>query len=637
VLRTVLTPDVRRALDRLLVPEVEGGTTTLTWLRRRAAADTPGELLEAIEKVEWLRARGVDGWDLSAVNPNRLKLLAGLGRRYTNQALQRAAPERRYPVLLALLQRTLREATDEAVDLFGACLAGVFARSKRALREHDLAVARSADEMVWLFELMGEMLMEPSMTIDLMRERVYGSVMPLEFAALVGNAKHVRHPKGRAFFNYLDTRYGYVRQFAPAFLDAVPLRSNRADDAVVMGVRLLMRLNRENRRRVPENAPTAFVQKRWRPFVFRQGGGSRPGSGKSAQIDRHGWELCLLSALRDRLRSGDVYTEPSARYADPESYLIPLAEWPARRAEACELLGLTPSGRERVAERSRELSHLLGHLDRELGGGHRGAPTAGVGDVRSEDGHLVVPPFAADELSASAAALAAAVTARLPRVDLADLLIEVDGWTGFTRHLTHAGGVIRRTSEEGSMDAERSGDEQQPDLWDSAAAEHQSLGHLRYLYAAVLAEACNVPLTEMAQSADLAYDRLRYAAHWHLREDTLSGAVAALVNYQYRQGLAALWGAGTLSSSDGQRFPVRGKARGATAVPRYFGYGRGITFYTWTSDQYSQYGTKVISTTVRDATYVLDEILDNETDLDVLERDYECGASRLSSRRAKAA
>ena len=39
----------------------------------------------------------------------------------------------------------------------------------------------------------------------------------------------------------------------------------------------------------------------------------------------------------------------------------------------------------------------------------------------------------------------------------------------------------------------------------------------------------------------------------------------------------------------------------------------------WTSDQYSQYGSKVISSTVRDATYVLDEILDNQTDLPILE------------------
>ena len=123
----------------------------------------------------------------------------------------------------------------------------------------------------------------------------------------------------------------------------------------------------------------------------------------------------------------------------------------------------------------------------------------------------------------------------------------------------------------------------------------------------------------MAHSASLTYDRLAWASTWYLREETLKAAVTALVNFQYHQPLAQHWGGGTLSSSDGQRFPVQGQVRNARALPRYFGYGQGITFYTWSSDQFSQYGTKVISSTVRDATYVLDEILDNETDLTILE------------------
>jgi len=74
-----------------------------------------------------------------------------------------------------------------------------------------------------------------------------------------------------------------------------------------------------------------------------------------------------------------------------------------------------------------------------------------------------------------------------------------------------------------------------------------------------------------------------------------------------------------MSSSDGQRFPISVKSRIATANPRYFGYGKGLTFYSWTSDQFSQYGSRVIPTTIRDATYVLDAILDNETELEILE------------------
>jgi len=79
----------------------------------------------------------VPGWDLSALNPNRQKMLARLGWTCTNQALQRMGPERRYPILLAFLKRTFTDALDEAADLFGECMAGAHKRSKRDLREYN--------------------------------------------------------------------------------------------------------------------------------------------------------------------------------------------------------------------------------------------------------------------------------------------------------------------------------------------------------------------------------------------------------------------------------------------------------------------------------------------------------------------
>lgn len=139
------------------------------------------------------------------------------------------------------------------------------------------------------------------------------------------------------------------------------------------------------------------------------------------------------------------------------------------------------------------------------------------------------------------------------------------------------------------------------------------------LYAGILAQACNFGLDQMAEISDISYRQLAWCNSWYVREDTLQAAISDIVNFQYRQPLSRYWGGGTLSSSDGQRFPVSVKTQNATALPRYFGYGRGLTFYTWTSDQFSQYGTKVIPATVRDATYVLDAILDNETELTIME------------------
>jgi TnpA family transposase len=210
--------------------------------------------------------------------------------------------------------------------------------------------------------------------------------------------------------------------------------------------------------------------------------------------------------------------------------------------------------------------------------------------LRLEDGKLVVGRLKGEERPASLLALEGQIDARLPLVELPDLLLEVDAWTGFSSEFQHASGNEPRTE----------------DL-------------LVLCHASILAQACNFGLTRMAQVSNLSYERLAWCTTWHLREETLRPANTRIVNFQYRQPLARRWGGGTLSSSDGQRFPVAVRSPIATAIPRYFGYGRGLTLYSWTSDQFSQYGSKPTPSTMRDATVVLDGILDNETELPIVE------------------
>jgi TnpA family transposase len=75
-----------------------------------------------------------------------------------------------------------------------------------------------------------------------------------------------------------------------------------------------------------------------------------------------------------------------------------------------------------------------------------------------------------------------------------------------------------------------------------------------------------------------------------------------------------LWGTGIASSSDGQRFGIQASSLLASFYPRYFGYyERAVTLYTHTSDQYSVFSTRAISCTAREALYVLDGLLENDT------------------------
>jgi TnpA family transposase len=115
-------------------------------------------------------------------------------------------------------------------------------------------------------------------------------------------------------------------------------------------------------------------------------------------------------------------------------------------------------------------------------------------------------------------------------------------------------------------------------------------------------------------------DMLRRVLHDYVREDTLTAASAAIVNGHHALPLSAVHGTGTISSSDAQRFGIRASSLLASYYPRYYGYyEKAIGIYTHISDQYSVFSTKVISCSPREALYVLDGLLDNNTILQIRE------------------
>jgi TnpA family transposase len=132
----------------------------------------------------------------------------------------------------------------------------------------------------------------------------------------------------------------------------------------------------------------------------------------------------------------------------------------------------------------------------------------------------------------------------------------------------------------------------------------------------------------MAEASGIPYDVLAWTSEWYLSEDTLRAANAMIVNYHHRLGLSSVWGGGTLSSSDGQRFPTKGKSLTARALSRYF-VNEGVSTYTHVSDQLSTYGTKVVVATQPEASFVLDEILGNQTDLPIAEHATDTAGASL--------
>jgi TnpA family transposase len=298
-------------------------------------------------------------------------------------------------------------------------------------------------------------------------------------------------------------------------------------------------------------------------------------------VDRRYYELCAMSELKNALRSGDVWVEGSRQHKDFDEYLIPTAKFATLKTAGKLPLSVATGCEEYLHER-------LSLLEQQLETVNMLASANQLPDASITDAGLKITPLDA-AVPEAAQQMIDQTAMLLPHVKITELFLEVDAWTGFTRHFTH--------------------------LKSGEIAKNKSL-----LLTAILADAINLGLSKMAESCPgMTYARLSWLQAWHIRDETYSKALAELVNAQSRHPFAEHWGDGTTSSSDGQRFKVGGKAESTGHINPKYGAEPGRTFYTHLSDQFAPYHAKAVNVGVRDATYVLDGLLYHESDLRIEE------------------
>lgn len=573
-LRPTLTDEVRGFLDE--VSQLMDGTsfTHLFWLQQSPTDPSPTQIKEAVRKISYLAQAGVPTWDISKVNPNRLKWLAKTGARITKQNLLNHGLERRTGILIAFLHESLFSYTDDVIHMFDQRVWELYGQAKGDFEE-DRRKARSAiNEKLGILQVLGDILLDDTIDPVQVRDEAFKLVRRDVLSAQLEQNKALLRPEKDAYVDYFRRHYQSVRNVAKPLLATLNFEPWGDDRGLNEALELVREVHADKRQRIPNGAPTAFIPEDWSAYVWIDGG-----------IDRHYYELAAIWVLRERLRSGDVYVKHSRRYAPVESYLIPKPEWPEHRLVVRELTGTPLSAEVRLTEREAELRTLCQQVETMV-------TDISNSQLRIKDDQLVHRFDEADDLPPRVAQLSATLTASLPQVAITDVLLEVDKHTGFSQAFEHLT-TSKRTS---------------PDV-------------LLNLYACLLAQACNLGLAYMAHAADLDYQQLRGCNDWFVREETLRAANTILVNQHHDLPFSQVWGGGILSSSDGQRFPMtkQGKTLTARYNSRYFGLAKGVTFYTWLTDQFSQYGSKAIPSTVRDATYVLDAVLDNETELNIVE------------------
>lgn len=564
-----LAGEQRKQLDALFLPYEDRQISVLAWLRLPVSKTGPRHMNTLLARLHRVRSLGLAPGLEHAVHRNRLLKLARMAERTTLQHMRRFDEAQRYALLVALLLETRATLTDEILAMHDRIMGKLFARAKRKHDEAFLESAQTINEKIRIFAKVGQALLAARRTGEDPFTAIE-AILPWEtFEASVTEADGIVKPTMDDSLSLIGTSYSQIRRYAPLFLETFEFRAAPGAEGLLQAIHLLRQLNASDVREVPADAPRDFIRKRWKPLLF-----------SGTVIDRRFYELCVLAELKNALRSGDLWVSGSRQFNDFKEYILSPEAFEQLKRDGFNL-PVEPDGEKYLSGRMEQLRYQLVAVDKLAALGQ-------LPDVTFTKGVLKITPL--DKLVPDEAEAAMRrVYALMPHVRITELLLEVDRWTGFTRHFTNL-----KTGESPSDPA--------------------------LLLTAVLADGINLGLAKMAEVCPMmTYTKLAWLTAWHIRDATYSKALAELVNSQHQQPLARVWGEGNTSSSDGQRYRAGGRGEPAGQMNLKYGTDPSVMLYTHISDRYAPFHSRVINANLREATFVLDGLLYHESDLQIEE------------------
>lgn len=583
----LLSEEVGTELESLL--EVENNRSRLFDLKEYPPKATSGAILKYLEKYHFASGLTKNKIDLRYINPQLIKNLAGVCKRYNVWQLKRFSPPKRRALLACFISEVEKTLLDYLVEMHDQFLIEMVRHTKHSFEEKTKkAKRRVKGGVAVLTDAMAHLLTEAKTENDdrtILLTPLESQEFLTEFFAKFGKNNLSEAVETCWEWQKIEDQ-GYLQEIRNYFTDLgkyfykfaeLPFEALPGSEYLLEAIEIVRQLKNGKLKEIPDSAIIKFVPPAWRKGLYLHKGKNR------RTIDRRLWLTALALSVRDALRSGTLYLPDSRRYVSFWNLVYQENEWQKERDNSYQILSLEQNTANLFASLKQEFREVYENFAETL-------PTNKF--VALEDGKLKLKRADALPVPEKTKKLRKVFESAMPRIRIEDLLQTVNVLTDFAQELRPPPGI------------------------------RESAAHIKNTkLAALIAHGTNLGISTMGNSTEaVTVEMLQNVSRHYLNETTLKAANTRLVNYHHGLSLSSIWGDGTTSSSDGQRFGVQASSLIASYYPRYFGYyNKALTIYTHTSDQHSVFSTQVISCQPREALYVLDGLLENDTDLHPIE------------------
>jgi len=565
-----LPPELRQAIDQLLkVPEGEQ-RSYFHYLKAYPPAATISSLQSYLERYKTVASTGIDNFEGRMLTPAFLDYLFKLAKRYSATDLKRFADHKRYTLMVCFLLETRKVLLDHLVKMHDQYLTDMCRKAKNIYEQKHRELRKRQKKAVDIVLEANNYLLDWPTEQPLLKKEFWQLVDEDKLRSSLEDLKVFKRLEERGYGDLLLARYPSLRKYFSEFIH-LPFAAEQGNENLIEAIKLVRQLDSGDLKKLSSTAPTDFVPRALRRILKNQAG----------TINRNAWEMGLALAIKDALRSGDLYLPQSKHHVSFWDLMLSETRWQQIRTSSFEDLQQPPKHEVKTVL-PKQVHDAITQAEEKF-------PFDNFAEI--VDGKLKLKRYKKVAVPDAVATLQKVIDSRLPSIRIERLLMEVDQLTHFTRHFTPIQG------------------------------ESKPAHFYKTLMATLISQATNLGVVSMSASVNgISINMLRRVLHYFIREETLTAASADLVNRHHELPLSAVHGSGTISSSDAQRFGIRASSLLASYYPRYYGYyEKAIGIYTHVSDQYAVFSTKVISCSPREALYVLDGLLENNTILKIRE------------------
>ena len=566
-----MSPELRGAIDVLLQTTDGNQRTYFNQLKEYPPAAKISSLKRYLERYDNLVATGVNEFEEKVIDTAFLHYLYRLTKRYSAKDMKRFKDHKRYALMVCFLLESRKILLDNLVKMHDQYMTELCRQTRNSHDKKHKEFRKRQKKAIDAVLDTTHVLLEWPDEQPLYKNDLWQRIDEKHLLASIDDLHIFKRLEECGYCDLLLTRYPSLRKYFSDFI-RLPFEVAKGSGPLIKAIQFVRQLDDGDLKKLPENTPTAFIPRELRRSLKDQAG----------NINRNVWEMGLALAMKDALRSGDLYLPQSKQHVSFWDLTLNEPNWDETKHTVYTELQ-QPLQHEVRSAISTQFHEAVSAAQKRFGLDNFAEIHNGRLKLKRDD-KLDVP----DKVNQ----LQKVIDAHMPSIRIEQLLMEVDQMTHYSRHFV-------------------------------PIQHHQSRPKNFYksLMAAIISQATNLGVVSMSNSVNgVTVDMLRHILQYYIREETLINASAEIVNQHHELPLSAVYGSGTLSSSDAQRFKIRADSLLASYYPRYYGYyEKAIGIYTHVSDQYSVFSTKIISCSPREALYVLDGLLENNTILKIRE------------------